>query len=251
MHTIHNTLDHSLTADIQSLFQENKHFFDTKNEKINYINIFHHKWKENKYTYFIDKLIQNSPIIAHAHHNFDPAYCGFIQSYPQCDDQFWHYDYFGKSITYFIPLVDLDESNGTEFLHFTNPEHYEKYFADIFLISNMYKNNEDIIKYLEEKCHLVHHKDYTFQRVHAQAYSVLELPHYVFHRGAKNYSSSKRLMMHITFFFKDIEGIDLSDDVFIPDAELDDSMKDVILKNRSTLQYTPKNVQIMKKINVL
>ena len=81
MRTIHNTLDHSFTADIQSLFQENKHLFDTKkNEKINYINIFHHRWKENKYTYFIDKLTQNSPIIAHAHHNLDPAYCGFIQS---------------------------------------------------------------------------------------------------------------------------------------------------------------------------
>ena len=33
MRTIHNTLDHSLTADIQSLFQENKHLFDTKKMK--------------------------------------------------------------------------------------------------------------------------------------------------------------------------------------------------------------------------
>ena len=73
---------------------------------------------------------------------YDLFYFGFIQSLPKCDNQLFHIDYFDKTITYFIPMIELTDLNGTEYVEFNN------YSNSLLDISNKYLYKKDIINYL-------------------------------------------------------------------------------------------------------
>lgn len=236
MNIIKTTLHSNLKKNINNLLFENLSLFK-ENSKINYINIYHKDWllepNKNNYSLLINRLKSESHIIRDTFVNYDLHYFGFIQSQPNCDNQHFHIDYFGKSTTFFIPLIDLTNKNGTEYLYFYDKINYKKYFDILLNISNNYIEKEDIINYLESN-NLSYKKDFEFKIANAKKYSIIEMPYYVFHRGKTNETEENRLMFQITFTIKN-NNIDIINDKVINDAELDDKNKDVILKNRNKI----------------
>jgi hypothetical protein len=77
-----------------------------------------------KYDYLLNYLL-NIESIKKDLETTNILYYGFIIS------QHFHIDYRGKTLTYFIPLCDLTDKNGTEFLYFYDESNYTKYF-DLF-----------------------------------------------------------------------------------------------------------------------
>jgi hypothetical protein len=151
---------------------------------------------------------------------YNILYYGFIISQPNNKNQYFHIDYKGKTITYFIPLVNLSNKNGTEYLYFYDSSYYMKYFHIFIDITKRYIDRNDVISYLE-KYNLFNMKDYEFRFANAQAFSVLLLPYYVFHRGEINETNENRIMFQITLEIEPIEFI--KNEEFISIAEDDDN----------------------------
>jgi hypothetical protein len=224
MNIIKNSISDSLIFDINQIFTDNKHLFNCKkSHKINYINLYHKDWKNNKYDNFIDKLRLESESIDNSFIDYDLHYFGFIQSYPNCDNQHFHIDYFGQSITYFIPLTELTDLNGTEYLLDIDNKISPKILLSI---SNKYINRYEIINALKNY-------NFKFKYANANKYSLIELPSNVLHRGRKNETNKNRIMFQMIFTKKG-SNIDIMSDHFINDAELDDKNKDLILENRKS-----------------
>lgn len=233
MNIIKVPVSKKLSYNINKMFNYNKQFLNNNN-KINYINIYHKMWPENKnniYKYLIEMLKSESPVFCNTLMSHDVHYFGFIQSLPNCDNQHFHIDYFGKSITFFIPLTDITNMNGTEYLHFNNNLNYKKYFSKMLELSNKYTNKNDIINKLND-INLVYKKDYDFRIVNCEKYSLIEMQNYVFHRGKTNETNETRAMFQITLTQKDCK-LNIMDHMVIEDAELDDENKDLIIKNRT------------------
>jgi hypothetical protein len=98
-------------------------------KKIGYINFYHKTWENNKYLGEINQIIEiiNKSDLNNKIDFNKILYSGFIYSFPNCDNQNFHYDYSNKTTTYFIPLVKLTNLNGTEYLYFTDKNDYIKY----------------------------------------------------------------------------------------------------------------------------
>jgi hypothetical protein len=200
--------------------------------KIGYYNIYHSKWdsdKNNKYIDLIKNIIYeiNSNNINENIEINKILYTGFIYSFPDCNDQRFHYDYSNKSETYFIPLINLTHENGTEFLSFHNLENNKKYVDLLNKINNKYLSKDDIIKYLLENN--IDETEYEFKIYNCDAYSLYKLPKNIFHRGKKNTSDKIRIILQLVII-NDTDYISniLSDELII-NAELDDnnSLKDI------------------------
>jgi hypothetical protein len=54
-----------------------------------------------------------------------------IRIFLSCNNQHFHIDYNGKTDTYFIPLFDLNATNGTEYVKFNNIKLNLHYFEDL------------------------------------------------------------------------------------------------------------------------
>ena len=234
MNIINNKISNELIINLKKIFDENKNLFDENNNKINYINIYHKDWKINKYQDLIEQLKLESNILNNYIVNNNICYMGFIQSYPNCDNQYFHLDYFGKTITFFIPFLDLNFLNSTEFLYFYNNDDYNKYFKNLLDISNKFIKKEDLINYLSNNLNLIYKKDFELKNINTNMFSLLEMPNYLLHRGIKNLSDKNRIMFQITFLINndDINNLNINSKKFINDAELDDENKELILKNR-------------------
>ena len=57
---------------------------------------------------------------------------------PNCDNQLFHIDYEGNVETFFIPLVDLTDDYGNEYLKFKNLKDNAKYFDTLSSINYQY-----------------------------------------------------------------------------------------------------------------
>ena len=205
--------------ELKKIVLEYNDFFQKKNNHINYVNLYQKNLTLNKYDYLLNYLKEIEPINNDImKHNI--LYYGFIVSQPNNKNQYFHIDYKGKTVTYFIPLVNLSNKNGTEYLYFYDSSNYIKYFKLFIDITKVYINRDDVISHLE-KYNLYNMKDYEFKFANTCAFSVIRLPHDVFHRGKINETNENRVMFQITFEMEPITF--LQNEEFVHIAEDDDN----------------------------
>jgi hypothetical protein len=116
---------------------------------------------------------------------------GIIHSFPDCDDQAFHYDYMNNTFTIFLPLVDIDEDNGTEYIEMLN-HNYESVVEQ--LITRNYKTH-----LYEELKELIDNEAHALRRVVSQKYNLIKLNKNVFHRGVKNRKTYSKKMFQFVF----------------------------------------------------
>lgn len=109
--------------------------------------------------------------------------------------------------------------NGTEYLYFYDKTNYMKHYQLFLDISKVYIDKNELIKFLET-VGIIYMKDYEFKIVNCTKYSLLLLPHYVFHRGKTNESGKNRIMFQITLEMENIDFI--KNEEIIPVAEDDE-----------------------------
>lgn len=110
--------------------------------------------------------------------------------------QEFHIDYNSSTVSYFIPLVELNNLNGTEYIDFYNKEANINIIKNLLFISHEFLERETIIEYLK-KFNLIHKKDYDFKYVNAPSFSVIFMDNFTFHRGRKNKLKYVRPMVQI------------------------------------------------------
>jgi hypothetical protein len=218
---VQNKISENFINELKSIVLEFNDFMEIKNNNINYINLYQKNLNLKKHDYLLD-YIKEIDMIKESLETCSILYYGFIISQPRNKNQYFHIDYKGKTITYFIPLVCITDKNGTEYLYFYDSSNYKKYFNVFLEITKKFITRDEIIFYLE-KYDLIHKKDYEFRFANCDAYSVIMLPHDVFHRGKTNETNEYRIMFQITL---ELESIDfIQNEQFVPIAEDDDNMK--------------------------
>ena len=154
----------------------------------------------------------------------------FICAPPDCTDQLFHIDYLGDIISIFIPLVDLSDLNGTEYLNFYDCNNYIVYFDLMLEMSDKYFTKDEAKDYLTTKG-LIFEKDYCFKCANGPAYSILEMPYYVYHRGQKNKTDCDRVMLNVLLSRQN--KYDYPIDEVIEDSEVDEKQRlNTILEKR-------------------
>lgn len=218
---VQNKINENFINELKSIVLEFNDFMEIKNNNINYINLYQKNLNLKKHDYLLN-YIKEIDTIKKSLETCSILYYGFIISQPRNKNQYFHIDYKGKTITYFIPLVHITNLNGTEYLYFYDSSNYKKYFNVFLEITKKFITREEIISYLE-KYNLLHMKDYEFRFANCDAYSVIMLPQDVFHRGKTNETDEYRVMFQITL---ELESIDfIQNEQFISIAEDDDNMK--------------------------
>ena len=145
-------------------------------------------------------------------------------------DQLFHIDYLGDSISYFIPFVELTDLNGTAYLKFLDPHNNLVYYEELLKMSALYLTQQEIIAYLSNLS-LQEHIDYEFAAANADAFALLRMPNYVYHRGQKNRSGKDRMMVNILFSINNAYEYPIQE--IIEDSEIDEIQRaDDILKKR-------------------
>ena len=219
MIVVEERINDSFINELKKIVMEYNNFFEMKNNNINYINLYQKNLNLNKHLYLLEYIKEIVPICNDLI-KYNILYYGFIVSQPNNKNQYFHIDYKGKSVTYFIPLVNLSNKNGTEYLYFYDNSNYIKYFNLFLEITKIYINREDVITFLE-KYNLFYMKDYEFKYANCNAFSVILLPNYVFHRGKTNETDEYRIMFQITLELEEV--MFLKNEEFIPIAENDDN----------------------------
>lgn len=216
---VQNKISNEFINELNKVVSEFNNFLEIKNSNVNYINLYQKNLNLTKHNYLLN-YIKEIDVINESINKHSILYYGFIISQPNNKNQYFHIDYKGKSITYFIPLVHLTDKNGTEYIYFYDNSNYQKYFNVFLDITKKYITQQEVINYLE-KIGLTHGKDYEFRFANCNAYSVIKLPHNVFHRGKTNETDHYRIMFQITFEIEDIGFI--QNEQFIEIAEEDDN----------------------------
>lgn len=218
MNVIEPRVNETLIDEIKKIVLEYNNFLEIKNNNINYINLYQKNLQLNKHDYLLAMIQKVEPINLSLKNN-TILYYGYIVSQPGNKNQYFHIDYKGKTITYFIPLVDLNDKNGTEYLFFYDNTNYNKFFDLFIKITKKYIERSEIIDILSTY-DIIYMKDYEFKYVNAPAFSLLSLPNNVFHRGRTNETDHYRVMFQITI---ELEPIDyIVNEEFINIAENDD-----------------------------
>jgi hypothetical protein len=212
---------------IINIFNKNKDELDTMQSaanRIGYINIFHNKWVVNDETNnLLEKIsrfinIDKDKILT----------MNFLISKPQCKNQHYHIDYEGKTETYFIPLCELNNLNGTEIVEF-NIEPKNLYFNTLLELSNTCYHTSELIEQFNNNNIIP--SSYIIKYVNSNAFSLIKIPYHLMHRGRTNETTTDRIMFSIVIAREDYT---ITSDKCVPDAELDEHMdiKNNILKNR-------------------
>ena len=156
-----------------------------------------------------------------------------INAPPDCNNQLFHIDYQGDSESYFIPLVELSDLNGTEYLYFYDKENYKLYYESDLYMSDHYYSKEEIIDYFTT-LGLKINIDFVFKCANSDPYALLFMPYYVYHRGQKNKTTTNRLMLNILFSIGNKFNYPIEE--YILDAEIDEeSRAESILKIRKNI----------------
>lgn len=116
---------------------------------------------------------------------------GIIESFPDCDDQPFHFDYLNNTMTVFIPLVDLDNDNGTEYIQMLNGNYDD--VVDILMPLNYTTDSYDTLK------HQLDFGGHAVKRVNSSKYNFVKLNKSVFHRGVKNMKPHNKKMIQFLF----------------------------------------------------
>ena len=211
-------IDQSFINELNKIVTNYDNYLRKKNLSINYINLYQKNLKLQKYDYLIDLINKIDPIRKDLE-NTNILYYGFIISQPSNETQHFHLDYRGQTLTYFIPLCDLTDKNGTEFLYFYDESNYTKYFDLFNDITHKYIEKNDLIEFLNT-INLKYKVDYEFRIANCEKNTLIKMPNYVFHRGKTNESDKVRIMFQITLELKPVDFIQNME--FIEIAEEDE-----------------------------
>jgi hypothetical protein len=226
MELITPRINKNLKNFIKEQFLLIKELIKEENKRINHINIYHRDWQNNNCDEII-KILKNEYSI-----NTDNIISlGFITSQVNCFDQYFHIDYNGTTETYFIPLIDLNDYNGTEYVKFNDTNFNINIIDKLINITN----NFDNIKELEEEFIRmnIHNSDYKFCFLNAQKWSMILMPYYLFHRGQSNKGTKDRTLFQIVVAIN--SNAVVSNQIKINDSELDEdiSLINKLVNNRS------------------
>ena len=98
-------------------------------------------------------------------------------------------------------------------------------------MSDNYLDKQDAISYLSDKLNLKMNEDFIFKCANSDAYALIFMPYYVYHRGQKNKTPINRLMMNILFSIGNNFNYPIEE--YILDAEIDEeSRAETILEIR-------------------
>ena len=210
--------------DLKTLIKKNfslvKDLIKEQNKRINHVNIYHRDWEKqncndeitilkNEYNIDTDRLIS----------------LGFITSQVNCFDQYFHIDYNGTTETYFIPLINLDDLNGTEYVEFNDESLNINIVDKLIEITDLYNNRKDVEEELTKMG--ISKSEYEIKILNANKWGMVHMPYYLFHRGQSNKGIKDRTMFQIVLATKPTANV--SNQVKINDSELDDD-SDIINK---------------------
>ena len=196
-----------------SNYNEKKELLEDK-KKINYINIYHKNWENNK-ELTLKKLIDNEIKCKNL------ISFGFINAPYNCKKQKFHIDYGSFTNTYFIPLIDLNNNNGTEYVYFYDIDKNIKNKENLLSISNKYFYKKDIICELK-KFDLQFKRDFEFRYLNAKSFDLILMNNYIFHRGRKNRLKNNKIMFQIVCGIN--KNVDIIDQLKISNSELDEKV---------------------------
>ena len=223
-------ITHKIHKKLKKLIKYNfsiiKNDIEIENKRINHINIYHRDWQNNNCDEIIE-ILKNDYSIDVSH----LVSMGFINAQVGCFDQHFHIDYKGKITTYFIPLIDLDDNNGTEFVKFNDINLNKNIVNELINITNNFINRKDVEKEFTNMN--ITRNDYEFFYLNAPKWSLILLPYYLFHRGRSNKGTKNRTLFQITVANVDTNPT-VSNEVKIDDSELDEEklLTDKLLINR-------------------
>ena len=217
---------------IDKFYEKSKDELDNNiQDRIGYINIYHNKWDVSDHPeliFLLDKMssflnIERNRILT----------INFLISKPNCKNQHYHIDYEGNTETFFIPLCELNDMNGTEIVQFNNIHDNIKHLHTLLEISNTCYNKSNLIEKLNQNN--IQPNMYNIMYVNCNAYSLIKIHNYLLHRGRTNDTNMDRVMFSIVI--KHSNDYNLTSDKIVADAELDEHMdiKMNIIKNRNNM----------------
>lgn len=231
MNVIEKSVSNVLINELEKIKLEFLPHFNSATSLINHKLLYCNKWTENKYKYLVDLLASECPYLKTIFEKYTLLQVNFINAPPDCVDQLFHIDYLGDSISFFIPLVELSDLNGTEYLFFYNDENYVKYYELMLEMSEKYFNKIEATEYMNAKG-FVYDVDYCFKCANSSKYALIEMPHYVYHRGQKNKTNINRIMLNILISINN--AYNYPTDEVIADSEVDEAQRlDYILQKRT------------------
>jgi hypothetical protein len=221
----------TLQNKIFELLDESVHLIPKDNNNIGYITLLHKgwtSWENNKYAYLLPVIEQELPGVE----TDDILSFGFLYSNPGCITQRWHIDYSGRSEIFFIPTVDVDETNGTEYLEFADAHKGMQFKQNFVDITNDFIDNDDLRDYLKNSLGLAD-SEYCFKIANAPKMSLIKISHYLLHRGRTNTSGAPRIVFFVCTS-KDRDFLStLPTEIVVPDAELDEpDQESKVLRSR-------------------
>lgn len=219
MEVVKKQISATLQTELEAVLQTHLNHFTTPSKLINHKLLYCNKWKENNYAYLIPLLYEECGELKRDIEENTLLQINIINAPPDCVDQLFHIDYLGDSISYFIPFVELSDLNGTAYLNFINPDNNLVYYNDLLKMSALYLSQPDIIEYLAN-LQLKLGVDYEFKAANSDAFGLLRMPNYVYHRGQKNKSGKDRLMLNILFSINN--AYEYPVDEIITDSEIDE-----------------------------
>jgi hypothetical protein len=229
MNYIKNQVSLELRSELESLLKTHLDHFTKSSKLINHKLLYCNKWEKNIYSYLIPLLYSECAELKHDIDMYTLLQINIINAPPDCVDQLFHIDYLGDSISYFIPFVELSDLNGTAYLNFTDPRNNIIYYEELLKMSSIYLTQSEIIEYLR-KLNLTLDIDYTFLAANSDAFALLRMPNYVYHRGQKNRTNKDRFMLNILFSINN--SYTYPTDEVVPDSEIDeiDRAKEILDK---------------------
>jgi hypothetical protein len=230
MNVVKPQINANLQAELETILKTHLNHFTSRSKLINHKLLYCNKWTENKYAYLVPLLYAECVELKQDIDNYTLLQVNIINAPPDCVDQLFHIDYLGDSISYFIPFVELTDMNGTAYLNFLNPQNNIVYYPELLKMSALYMTQPEIIAYLST-LNLQEGHDYEFLAANAEAFALLRMPNYVYHRGQKNRSGKDRFMVNILFSMKN--AYEYPTDEVIEDSEIDEILRaDEIIKKR-------------------
>ena len=230
MNIIEKSVSNNLINELEKIKLEFLPHFNGGNKLINHKLLYCNKWEENKYEYLVELLKNECPYLKDTFDKYTLLQVNFINAPPDCNDQLFHIDYLGDSISFFIPLVELSDLNGTEYLYFYDKNNYYKYFPLMLEMSEKYFTRLEAIAYMETKG-FSYNVNYCFKCANSDKYALIEMPNYVYHRGQKNKTDHNRIMLNILISINN--EYDYPIDEIITDSEVDEAQRlEYILKKR-------------------
>ena len=211
----------------QALQKLNLNYFNNSNNNlINHRVFYCNKWNDddNKTGLLVLELLKKEcDHLKNSFKNNTLIQLNIINAPPDCNSQLFHIDYQGDSASYFIPLVELSDLNGTEYLHFYDKKKYIQFYSTFLSMSDNYLDKKDIIEYFKNKHDLNLDVDFTFKCANSEPYALLYMPYYVYHRGQKNKTNTNRLMLNILFSVGNNFSYPIEE--YILDSEIDEEAR--------------------------